>query len=107
MRSAIKQKLDEVGARPVSLPTMRPHPRVNAQTAPVQVPHLVTKFHQECLADINAGKVLSLKTISERLAISLRMAHKTFTKKPGVFRIGTTYRVPQCVFESYVRETLQ
>jgi hypothetical protein len=56
----------------------------------------------QVFADVEAGKVYTVKELSQKLRCSPNKARDVAKKEPGSFRIGSDYRVPHCVFRNLV-----
>jgi hypothetical protein len=111
MKQKIRQLIDQTrnsSARPVERPYPQPPaklvqakatPPLRSATTPLLVSDLVS---QQCLLEVNDGKVLTLKEITEKLHMSKETVRRTFMNEPGVIKIGGDYRVPQYVFDRVV-----
>jgi hypothetical protein len=56
--------------------------------------------------DINNGKVWLVKECAERWRCSTDRVIKTIKNEPGVFRVGSDYRIPQSVYQRILQRMM-
>jgi hypothetical protein len=65
-------------------------------------------FVQQCLSEINQGKLLTLPEAAERLKMKHEAVRRLFAREPGVVKINSMYRIPESVFiRVMLRSTIQ
>jgi hypothetical protein len=62
---------------------------------------------ERCMEDVRLGRVYSIKTIAEMFHCSNNTAWRMFRNRAGVFRLRSSYRVPETVFNRVLHEILQ
>ena len=66
-------------------------------------PFLVTDpFLQQCLADVQAGRVYTIDEIAKKQKMENEAVRRIYVKEPGVQRYNSMLRVPYCVFDRVV-----
>ena len=62
---------------------------------------------QRCIDDVRKGRVYTFKNITTMLHCSKNKARLLFKDEPGVVRLGTSYRVPETVFQRVVNRMMR
>jgi hypothetical protein len=90
-------------------------PPIHVAAAPAQVPLrsattplLVSDlFTQQCVLEINEGRLLTFKQIAEKMQMTTNGVRLIFKTEPGVVKMNSEYRVPQCVFDRVILRTMK
>jgi hypothetical protein len=70
-------------------------------------PFLVTDpFLQQCLADVQAGRVYTIEEIAKKQKMEHEAVRRIYVKEPGVQRYNSMLRVPYCVFDRVVLRSM-
>ena len=97
MNQRIRDRIDAVCGQPTK-----------SKRLPTSVkPFLVTDpFLQQCLADVQAGRVYTIEEIARKQKMEHEAVRRIYVKEPGVQRYNSMLRVPYCVFERVVLRSM-
>jgi hypothetical protein len=70
--------------RPLVIP--EPQPRVDSE------------FFEAIMKDVEAGRVLTVRDVAARLNVSVDKARDEIKSQLGHFKVGSDFRLPECVF---------
>jgi hypothetical protein len=106
MKAYVKRRLTQAGV--IEGPVPPEPPKLPRPSSPMPSPMYITDpFQRQCLLQLNEGKTMTLHEIGESLKLKKDKVRRLFAHRPGVFKIGRDYRVPQIVFDRMMVEMMQ
>lgn len=74
--------------------------RLNGEVPPPPAPLLMSDpFLQHCAAQVAEGKFITFEQAAGRLGVGYDCGRKIFRGEPGVLKVRSVYRIPECVYE--------